>query len=169
MSSDPLLYLFVSLRSLHVLVAALWLGSAALLFWFVMPAAGNFTPEMIARLLRKKHHAFMVSVAGTTVLSGLLLYWHLTGLSATGMSSHAGIVFAIGGALGLAAMAIGGGVVGRSAAKVAELYASAGDGARGGQTAATIDLLLRRMAGAGRVVIALLLATLILMTLGHYM
>jgi alanine dehydrogenase len=167
MSPDPLLYLFVSLRSLHVLVAALWLGSAALLFWFVMPAAGNLAPETVARLARRKLHAFMPSVAGTTVLSGLLLYWHLTGFSATGMSSHAGIAFGIGGALGLAAMAIGGGVVGKSAAKVAELYASA-EGARSGQTSAAIDLLVRRMAGAGRIVIALLLAALILMTLGHY-
>jgi hypothetical protein len=84
------------------------------------------------------------------------------------MGSHAGIAYALGGVLGLAALIIGGGVVGKSAAKIAELHASAGEGARGGETIAAIQMLGRRAAGGGRVVVTLLLATLILMTVGHF-
>ena len=164
MSPDSLTYAFVALRSLHIAVAALWLGSAALLFWFVLPAAGNHAAESIARLAGHKHHAFMASIGGTTVLSGLLLYGHLTGFSAAGIASHPGIVFGIGAMLGLTAMGVGAGVVGKSADQIAKLHA----GARSSETAAATDRLVRRMAGAGRVVIALLLGTLILMTLGHY-
>jgi hypothetical protein len=164
MSPDSMLFVFVALRALHILVAGLWLGSAALLVWFVMPAAANLAPEMIVRLVRRRHHAFMASVAGTTVLSGLLLYWRLTGFSAAGMGSHAGIVFGIGGALGLAAAIIGGAVVGKGAAKIAELCAAAGDGAPG----AEIRVLGQRVASGGRAVVALTLAAMILMTLGHY-
>jgi hypothetical protein len=163
MSTDSMLYVFVTLRSVHIVTAALWLGSAALLVWFVMPAAGNLAPEMIARLVRHKLHAFMASLGGTTVLSGLLLYWHLTGLSAAGLSSHVGIVYGIAGAAGLAAAIIGGAVVGKSVVKIAELHAAAG-----GATSEALVPLQRRLAAGGRLVVALLLATLILMTVGHY-
>ena len=168
MSADSMLNLFVALRSLHVVVAALWLGSTAVLFWFVLPAAGNLASETVARLVRHKHHAFMASIAGTTVLSGVLLFWHLTGFSAAGMTSRPGIVFGIGGALGLAAMIVGGGVIGKSAGQIAALSASDDTRARTADNSADIDRLARRMVGAGRLVIALLLATAILMTLGHY-
>jgi hypothetical protein len=164
MSTDSMLYVFVTLRSVHIVTAALWLGSTALLVWLVMPATANLAPEMIARLARRKLHAFMASLGGTTVLSGLLLYWHLTGLSAAGAGSHAGIVYGIGGAAGLAAAIIGGGVVGKSVVKIAELHASSG-----GAASEAIVLLQRRVAVGGRLVAALLLATLILMTVGHYL
>jgi len=168
MSPDSMLYVFVTLRSVHIAVAALWLGSAALLVWFVMPSAGNLAPEMVTRLVRKKLHVYMGSLGGTTVLFCLLLYWHLTRFSGPSMGSHAGIAYGIGGVMGLAALIIGGAVVGRSVEKIAELHASAGEGARSGETTAAIQLLARRAAGGGRAVVALLLATLIVMTLGHY-
>jgi hypothetical protein len=163
MSTDSMLYVFVVLRSVHIVTAALWLGSTALLVWFVMPATGNLAPEMIARFARHKLPAFMASLGGTTVLSGLLLYWHLTGLSAAGLGSHVGIVYGIGGAAGLAAAIIGGAVLGKSVAKIAELHATSG-----GATSEAIELLKRRLAAGGRLVVALLLATVILMTVGHY-
>jgi len=168
MSPDSMLYVFVKLRSVHIAAAALWLGSAALLVWFVMPSAGNLAPEMVTRLVRNKLHVYMGSLGGTTVLMGLLLYGHLTGFSGPSMGSHAGIAYGIGGAMGLAALIIGGAVVGKSIAKIAELHASAGEGARSSETTAAIQLLARRAAIAGRAVVALLLATLIVMTLGHF-
>jgi hypothetical protein len=66
MSPDSMLYVFVTLRSVHIAVAALWLGSAALLVWFVMPSAGNLAPEMNTRLVRNKQHVFMGALGGTT-------------------------------------------------------------------------------------------------------
>jgi hypothetical protein len=168
MNPDSMLYVFVTLRSVHIAVAALWLGAAALLVWFVMPSAANLAPELVTRLVRNKMHVFIGSLAGTTALSGLLLYGHLTRFSAASMGSHAGIAYGIGGAMGLAALIIGGAVVGRSVAKIAELHASSGESARGSEATAAIQMLGRRAAAAGRVVVALLLATLVLMTLGHF-
>jgi hypothetical protein len=84
------------------------------------------------------------------------------------MGSHAGIAYGIGGAMGLTAMIVGGAVVGKSVEKIAQLHASAGEGARSSETTAAIQLLARRAAGGGRAVVALLLATLIVMTLGHF-
>jgi hypothetical protein len=168
MSPDSMLYVFVTLRSAHIAVAALWLGSAALLVWFVMPSAGNLAPEMVTRLVRKKLHVYMGSLGGTTVLTGLLLYGHLTRFSAASMGSHVGIAYGIGGAMGLIALIIGGAVVGKSVAKIAELHTSAGEGARSSETTAAIQMLGRRAAGGGRVVVTLLLATLIVMTVGHF-
>jgi hypothetical protein len=84
-------------------------------------------------------------------------------LSAAGAGSHVGIVYAIGGVAGLAAAIIGGGVVGKSVVKIADLHAST-DGA----TSVAIVLLQRRVAAGGRLVVALLLAAVILMTVGHY-
>jgi hypothetical protein len=69
--------------------------------------------------------------------------------------------------MGLTAMIVGGAVVGKSVEKIAQLHASAGEGARSSETTAAIQLLARRAAGGGRAVVALLLATLIVMTLGH--
>ena len=168
MSPDSMLYVFVTLRSVHIAVAALWLGSAALLVWYVMPSAGNLAPEMVTRLVRNKLHVYMGSLGGTAVLSGLLLYWNLTHFSAPGMGSHAGIAYGIGGAMGLTALIIGGAVVGKSVEKIAALHISAGEGARSSETTAAIQKLRRRAAGGGRVVAGLLLATLIVMTLGHF-
>ena len=168
MSPDSMLYVFATLRSVHIAVAALWLGSAAMLVWFVMPSAGNLAPEVNTRLVRNKVHVFMGSLGGTTVLSGVLLYWHLTGFSAPSMGTHAGIAYGIGGAMGLTALIIGGAVVGKSVEKIAALHVAAGEGARSSETTAAIQMLGRRAAGGGRVVVALLLATLIVMTLGHF-
>lgn len=170
MSPDSLLYVFVSLRSLHVLLAALWIGAATAMTVFLMPAIGNLAPEVASRLARGKFHPFMASIAGTTVLSGIVLYWHLTnGFSAVGMGSNAGLAFGIGGVIGLAALIIGGGVVGRSAKRIAELSAQAADAnTRGSETIAEMDKLRQRVTGAGRLVVTLLVVSLILMTFGHY-
>ena len=169
MSSESLLYLFVSLRSLHILVAALWLGTVTLLTMLLMPAMGNLAPEVTSRLARGKFLPYVASIGGTTVLSGLLLYWHLTnGFSAVGVGSKAGITFGIGGALGLTAAIIGAGVVGKSAKRVAELHQAADASARSSETLKEMDTLRRRLTGGGRLVVALLVAALILMTFGHY-
>lgn len=169
MSSESLLYLFVSLRSLHILVAALWLGAVTLLTFFVMPAMGNLAPEVASRLGRGKFLPFMASIGGTTVLSGLLLYWHLTtGFSAVGVGSKAGMVFGIGGTLGITAAIIGAGVVGRSAKRIGELHQAADASMRNSETLKEMETLRRRLAGGGRLVFALLIAALIVMTFGHY-
>ena len=72
-------HLFLTLRALHVLAGALWVGSAILTAFFVMPSiiatgpAGGQVMRVMAQV--RKLPAYMNSVMGTTILTGLALYW----------------------------------------------------------------------------------------------
>src|SRR6478735_4901492 len=66
------------LRAAHILAAALWLGAGALLTLYIMPSircAGAAGGAVIAESMRRGLGIFMASTAGTTILTGLLLYW----------------------------------------------------------------------------------------------
>ena len=170
MSPPDSFHVFLSLRSLHILAAALWLGATSFVSLFLLPALGRRAPETIAQIARGKFHLFMSMVGGTTVLSGLFLYWYLFGAGAG--DSHAAWVFGIAGTFGLTAAFIGRGVLGKSAARIAELFEQASKEAghtKDGVTSEAIAMLQQRMSIAGRVVLALMVATLLLMSLGHYL
>ena len=168
--------LFLSLRALHVLCAALWLGSVSLLAFFVMPAIERLGPDggkVMTSLQRAGLNAFMGAIAGLTVLSGIYLYWHLTsGFDATLSATTEAKVFGLGGLLGLVAAIIGGSVVGRSARTLdatAATLATTTDGATRTQLLADMTRLRGRIKSSGSVVIVLLVITLILMAIGHYL
>lgn len=167
--------IFLGLRVVHVLFAALWLGSAAFITWFLMPAiqqAGPSAATMMGVLERRKLSAFMGAVGGLTVLTGFALYWRLTGhfdpaLSAT----RTAMVFGTGGVIGLIALILGGAVVGRNAKKMAALGESLSampDGPGRASTMAAMTAAGQRVATVGRVVVFLLMLALALMAVGHY-
>jgi hypothetical protein len=66
--------LFFSLRTLHVLLAATWLGATAFASLLLLPAitqgraAGG---QVMIGLHRKGFPAFFAAVGGTTVLTGI--------------------------------------------------------------------------------------------------
>ena len=167
--------MFLTTRVAHVLFAALWLGSAAFITWFLIPAiqqAGAGAAPMMGALERRKLNPFMGSVGGLTVLTGIALYWRLTGhfdpaLSAT----RTAMVFGSGGVLGLIALIIGGAVVGRNAKKMAVLGDSLAAMPDGPARAAALAAMMaagRRVATFGRLVVFLLMIALGLMAIGHY-
>ena len=166
---------FLTLRIVHVLLAALWLGSTALVVWFVFPAskeAGAAAAPMMAAIARRGLNRFMGALGGVTVLTGIYLYWRFTGgftpeLSAT----RSAMVFGTGGIAGILAVIIGGAVAGRNAGRMEELGKKAmtlPDGSeRAGlmtQSAAARD---RALAGA-RIVLVLQIIALACMAIGHY-
>jgi len=72
---------FVSVRVLHILLGAVWLGAAVLVSLFVMPSireAGPDGAKVMAGLGRRKIHVFIASISGLTALTGVWLYWHFT-------------------------------------------------------------------------------------------
>jgi uncharacterized membrane protein len=169
MSPPDSITLFFSLRSLHILAAALWFGAASFISFFLLPAFGRSAPEAIAKLARRRFHVYMGVIGPVTVLSGLFLYWHL--FSVVGAGSHAAAVFGIAGAFGLAAAIVGKGVVGKSAERIAELFertSNLPEHARDEATAQAIVALQQRMLIASRAVVALMAIALVLMSLGHY-
>src|SRR5437762_7997996 len=117
--------LFLSLRVLHVLLAAVWLGATVFTSILLMPvieASGPAGGQLMVSLERKGLTPFFASLGGITVLTGFYLYWHFTGGFDPEVSrSHAGIAFGIGGVAGLLALIISGAVIGRSSKKVVAL------------------------------------------------
>jgi hypothetical protein len=166
--------LFLTLRVLHVLLAAIWVGSTVFMTFLVMPAvdaAGPAGGQVMMGLNRRGLTAFFAALGGLTVLTGIYLFWRFTGGFDPEISrTHAGMAFGVGGLAGIIAVIIGGSVVGRSANKVMALMEQAmkmPDGQRG-PLMQQAEVLKQRMRSAGTIVIAMQVIALVLMALGHY-
>jgi hypothetical protein len=167
--------LFLTVRAVHVLLAAIWVGSVAVMVFFVMPAlkeTGTAGGPMVAALARRGLNAFMAALGGLAVLTGFYLYWRLTGgfdpaLSAT----HGAMVFGTGGIAGLISLIIGGAVVGRNMKRMEELGGKAMALPEGSERTRLMNesnsARDRGTAGA-RIVLALQVIALICMAVGHY-
>ena len=158
--------MFVAIRLLHILLAALWLGAALVLSTFVVPGmrqAGRAGDQVLVRVMQRGLHVYMATISGTTVLTGLVLYWQFTsGLTGTLVHSHAGIALGLGGILGVVTAAIGGGVIGRSFKGIVALSAQPGD------NTTEIAKLHDRAAAGARLAAILLVAAFALMAVARY-
>jgi len=158
---------FLTVRAVHVLLAAVWVGSVAFMVLFVMPASTETGPAagpMMAAIARRGLNGFIVT--------GFYLYWRFTGgfdpaLSAT----RAAMVFGTGGIAGLISVIVGGAVVGRNMAKMAALAGRARELPEGAERARlTTDANAARdrgVAGA-RIVLVLQMIAVLCMAVGHY-
>src|SRR5262245_8461707 len=93
--------IFLLIRATHVLLAALWVGTAVFTTFYLMPAlqeSGPAAGPVMGALMRRKIHAFIASIGGTTVLTGLYLYYRFTGGFDPALSGSMGArVFGAGG------------------------------------------------------------------------
>lgn len=165
----------ISLRALHILLAALWLGAAFLLTLFVMPAVrdtGRAGGQFMQMLHKHRLPSFMASVSVLAVFSGIWLYWFFTaGFRAPAMFSGGGLAFGIGGLCGLLTMILGGAVMGRGFAQMArmgEQIPGLRDSERTAHMQAMSDLRAR-LSVAGTFIRLLMIAALLLMSAGHYL
>jgi alanine dehydrogenase len=167
--------IFLAIRALHVGLAALWIGStvfASVMLTPAIEASGPSGGQVMTRLNRHGLITYMAVLASTTLATGLYLFWHFTGGFGAGvMATHAGIAFGTGGVSGILAAIIGGGIVGRSAAKMTNVMAQAvslpeSPGRRDMMQQALE--LRRRMKIGSRAVILLQTVALVLMAVGHY-
>lgn len=165
---------FLSIRVLHVLLAAAWLGATVFVSLLLMPAINASGPAgaQIMISLNKRIVPFFASLSGLTVLTGIYLYWRFTGGFDPVISrSHAGMAFGVGGVAGLLAAVIGGSVVGRGSKRVVEIMqqvATMGDGAQKTSMIQEANGLKQRIATFGAVVLVLQIVAAGLMALGHY-
>ncbi|HEX2995122.1 MAG TPA: hypothetical protein VHP14_09860 [Anaerolineales bacterium] len=100
------------LRVLHICGAIIWGGGAIMMEFFVVPSivAAGEGGQQVARHLatRVRVHVFMMAVAITTILAGVLLYWRASdGFTSAWMRSGAGIGFGIGAVFGIIALIFG--------------------------------------------------------------
>ena len=165
---------FVGVRVLHVVMAAIWFGSTVFVSTLLTPvveASGPSGGQVMMGISKRGINAYMGVLGGTTVLTGVFLLWRfLGGFGAIG-SSHAALAFTIGGIAGILAGVIGGSIVGRSANRAAALLGQAAGMSDGPAKAALLQLvspLRQRVKLGSRAVIALQMIALILMTIGHY-
>ncbi len=129
--------LFLSLRAAHVLLAAVWVGATVFTSLLLMPViegSGPIGGQIMQSLEKKGMTAFFGAMGGTTVLTGIYLYWRFTGGFDPEVSrSHAGMAFGIGGVCGLLAVIIGGSVIGRSSRKMLALMEQTAESVRGAE------------------------------------
>lgn len=118
------IYLLV-LRLVHIFAGIIWGGGALIMEFFIgrsVAATGESGREFAQHLMVKlRLHNFMTVMAVSTVLAGVLLYWHDSeGFSSAWMRSGAGIGFGIGAVFGLFAF-VSGAIFGASNAKLAQI------------------------------------------------
>lgn len=166
--------LYLTFRVIHVLLAALWIGSTVFISLLLMPAieaSGPAGGQVMLGLNRRGLNAYMGAIGGITVLTGILLFWRYTaGFDPVLSGSRAGITYSIGGLAGLLAAIIGGAVVGRSAQKVVDIMKLAApmpEGAERGRLMQEAAALRQRLKTSGSVVILLQLIALVTMTIAH--
>src|SRR5262245_37849036 len=115
---------FLTLRAAHVFLAAIWFGSTVFMSELLVPAldAAGPTGGQIMGGLNRRVTVYMAILGGTTVVTGIYLWWHFTGGFDPAVSrTNAGRAFSIGGLCGIIAAIIGGSVVGRSANRLGPL------------------------------------------------
>ena len=166
--------LLMIVRALHILLAALWLGTAVLLTVFLIPAlrqVGMPGAPLIANMAQRKLGKYITSLAVLTVLTGLWLYWHVTvGLQAGAMLSPPFMVLAIGALCGLLAAGLGIGVLGPSMKAMGMAMGAVSRLPEGEERAGhmqRIAMLHRRFALFSRLMVALMVIALLCMTLSH--
>jgi hypothetical protein len=166
---------YLVIRVLHVLCGATWLGMTVLSAWFLMPAVGEVGPDaakVMAALERRRMPAVIPIVATTAVLSGIWLYWRFTaGFSPEISGSRGGMAFGLGGAIGIVALILGAAVISRSLVKAREAMMKAVGLPEGAERKALMGQA-RQLQGRAllfaRIVGVLLIITVSLMAIGHY-
>jgi len=118
------IYLLI-LRLVHIFTAIIWGGSALIMEFFIgrsVIATGESGQAFVQHLMTKlRMHNFMTVMAISTVLAGVLLYWHdSNGFTSGWMKSSTGIGFTIGAVFGLIAFVFGA-IFGSSNAKLAQV------------------------------------------------
>jgi hypothetical protein len=154
----------VLLRLVHIGAGVFWAGAAVMVAAFIEPAVRASGPEggrFMRRLVEQQRFSFFMSLAALlTALSGILLYWPVSGhLSLAWITSGPGLTLTIGSVAGLSAFAIGTAVNGPTARQIAAVgqEMQAAGGPPGPAQLETMRTLQARLRKAG-VVDALLLA-----------
>jgi uncharacterized membrane protein len=169
---DPLLMLA---RALHVGLGVFWVGALVFNAAFLLPSmreAGPDAAKVAAGLMKRRFMQILPATAGVTLLSGLYLYWRLSGgFSAGYMTSPAGATYALGGAIAIVAFVIGVSMV-RPAMLRAMKLSEAGMSAAPPERAAALaeaQSLRAKAETAGQWAAWLLVATTIAMAVARYL
>lgn len=167
--------LLLAMRLLHIGLGVFWAGTVFFTAVFLFPALNETGPDgakVGAALARRRFLSIMPPVAGLTILSGLWLYWRVSGgFQPTFMRSGMGVALGLGAAAAITAFVIGLAVMRPAMAQAAALMQSAAQAAPADQQAqfAKAQALRQRGFQAGRAVAVLLTVTVLAMALARYL
>ena len=167
--------MFLTIRVIHILLAAIWFGAAVAMMFFVIPAIKDAKAAggvVMAGVARRKYPVIMQAIAGMTILTGFYLYYRFTQAFDPEISgSMGGRVFGTGGIAGILALVIGASIVGRSMKKIGDIMAQAGpmaDGPEKAKLLASVGPLQSRAELFGNIVLLLMVVAIVAMSIGHY-
>jgi uncharacterized membrane protein len=105
---------WIVFRTLHIAAGVAWAGSVFLFVVLIQPSAAAIGPAaapfMMELLGKRKLVSWLLSLAGTTIVAGLFLYWKNWqdyGSLGDFVSSRFGLVLTIGAVAAIAAFLIG--------------------------------------------------------------
>lgn len=118
--------MMIVLNLVHILAGAFWAGAALLLTFFLVPAVDAAGPQggaVMQKLVKDTRFPQAMTASGVlTILSGLTMYWLVSGgFSAAWISSNHGVAITVGGIGGIFAAIVGGGVSGRATKRLGTL------------------------------------------------
>jgi uncharacterized membrane protein len=162
-------------RLIHILAGAFWVGAALFTAFFLLPSLRAVGPaagplmEQIGQVRRLP--LYMMGTMILTILSGIALYWRDSGgFSSAWMHSGSGIVFGIGGLLGIVVAVLGMVVITPATRRLGTLAASmrAGGGPPSPDALAEMQTLQARTAALTRSASLLLVLATAAMAVARY-
>ena len=105
-------WLIVSLRVIHVISGAAWVGGAFLIMGFIVPRARQLGPEQGGTYLKRfldhpRFSTYITAVELLAVITGFILFWNTSGgLQDVWLTSPTGLAFTVGGIAAVIALGI---------------------------------------------------------------
>ena len=166
--------ILVVMRLIHVSLGVFWVGTMVFNAMFLGPSVRDAGPDgakVMAGLMRRRFMDVMPAVAILNILSGLWLYWKMSGgFEPAYMRSGTGMTFGTGGLLAIVAFVIGVTVVRPSMLKAMALSPTVAQASPAERDAlmARVQALRGKAMGAGKVVAILLGLAVAAMAIARY-
>lgn len=163
------------MRLLHIGLGVFWAGTVVFSAIFLFPSIADAGPDgakVGAALMRRRFMQVMPAVAGLTILSGLYLYWKVSGgFEPSFMHSGMGMTLGFGAAAAIAAFVVGLVVMRPAMERAGALAQSAAQAAPAERQAqlAAAQAMRQRGVRAGQVVAVLVALAVSAMALARYM
>jgi len=162
-------------RVLHIAAGVAWAGSVFLFVVLIQPSAAAIGPAagpfMMELLGRRKLVTWLLSLGGTTVVAGLLLYWRdadgLDGLAAFA-STRYGVALTIGALAAIAAFLVGLFGTRPNARRLLDLVGRAAPGGPPTAVAQEIAGVQARLKVLARIALALIVVAVVAMATARY-
>jgi hypothetical protein len=167
--------LILILRVVHIGLGVFWVGTVFFTSFYLFPSVQDAGPDgnkVMAALARRGFLQMLPIVAVLNMLSGMWLYWIVSGgMQPVYVRSKMGVVFAVSGVLSIVTFLIGVLVIRPSAQKALELTQSMANlsGRERDEAMATVAALRRRSALGARMTAILLGLTVVGMATARYL